>query len=158
MSYYIKKFIIDNKEHTIDIIKVNRAIKNKKDERVIFSKDKESTEEYNGVTEVFEFNGKYIVDTEVGIFEAEGMDDNKRKAERFFLHFFDNSTGAILNLEEARRAVALGHNVRATTDKFRTGKIIRFLDDETFETFSGSIYQVVWEKLNWGNEPVKWLA
>ena len=88
MSYYIKKFIIDNKEHTVDIIKVNRAIKNKKDVRVIFSKDKECTEGYNGVTEVFEFNGKYIVDTEGGIFEAEGMDDNKRKVERFFLHFF----------------------------------------------------------------------
>ena len=158
MSYYIKKFIIDNKEHTIDIIKVNRAIKNKKDVRVIFSKDKESTEEYNGVTEAFEFIGKYIVDTEVGIFEAEGMDDNKRKAERFFLHFFVNSTGAILNLEEAMLAVVIAHNVRARTYKFRTGKIIRFLDDETFETFSGSIYQVVWEKLNWGNEPVKWLA
>lgn len=143
MLYYIKKFIIDNKEHTVDINKVNQAIKDKKDVRVILSKDKETTEIYNDVTEVFEFDGKYIVDTEGGIFETEGIDDNKRKVERFFLHFFDNSTGAILNLKEAKVAVALGHNVMATTDKFRTGKIIRFWDDETFETFSGSIYQVV---------------
>lgn len=143
MAHYIKKFIIDNKEHTVDISKVREAIKNKKDVRVILSWNKLTSKGYDGVTNVFKRNEKYFIEIGNTTIETEGMDDNKREAEREFLEFFDRVTKEVLDLEEAKIAVAQGRVISARIGILETGKITSFLDDETFKTFSGSIYQII---------------
>lgn len=68
-------------------------------------------------------------------------DDQKRKIIPRYYWIDDQRT---FSLKRAKQAVEEGtHNVRVEDRRVKTSSIVRFIDDKTFETSSGSIYEIV---------------
>ena len=60
-----------------------------------------------------------------------------------FRYFMDvTDCKRIVKFNEAKKAVALGHDIRARCLEFQTDTIVKFVDDNTVETRFGDIYQL----------------
>ena len=75
----------------------------------------------------------------------QGFDDNKRRIHVNCWRLIKDKMFAdvLFDQKQVMKLVEAGEFIRAEDYKIRTGAVIRFIDDNTFETWTGSMYQIV---------------
>lgn len=141
--YFIKKFFIgdDKRGGTRNLEEARKWISEGKEIHLIFSDKKSSWATKATIKDIVEADGKIIVTTDKNdVIDLEGFDDNAREIE---VLCFSADDGSSYDIVEARRLVKEGVNLRAEGIYVKTSYVAAFLEDDLFETISGSLYRVI---------------
>ena len=144
---YLKK-ITNQEGETLNLIEAKIAIDDGKRLSVALAENTHScsvktsfgVKDVVGITEA---EGCFIIKTADGeVYPTAGWDDNSREIRvQCFMDYTDKVR--VYNMDKAREAVALKHDIRALSHEIQTGIITKFLEDDLFETCSGSQYRIV---------------
>lgn len=140
--YFIKKFFIgdDKRGGTRNLEEARKWISEGKEIHLIFSDKKGSWATKATVKDIIEADGNIIVTTAKNeVIDLEGFDDNARK---IGLCCFEDEDGEVYSISEAREMVKRGVSLRASNHCLTTSPIVAFLEDDLFETISGSLYRI----------------
>ena len=143
---YLKKFIniTDSNSETRDIKTAKKWLDEGKEVKVYYSdKSEDNISTINRILPLEDSSTVTIIfPTEDTPFIIIGIDNNIR--EIFNPDFFnkDKDINKFISIEEAKVAVEKGERVCADNRNIRTYNISKFIGDDMFETYSGSIYRI----------------